>query len=168
MKLLKKVASVFDGITNFLALLAAVLLILIMLSVTYDVVMRYFLGRPQIWVVEIAEYALLYITFLGAAWLLKKDGHVRMDLLLSRLNPEAQAILNTITSIIGVAACLTLTWYSTQVTWTYFQEGRYMNTALFFPIAPILLVIPVGSFLLFIQFLRMNYGYLGSWRTAGS
>ena len=43
--------------------------------------MRYFLNRPLVWVLELTEYALLWVTFLGAAWLLRQGGHVQVDVI---------------------------------------------------------------------------------------
>lgn len=166
MKLLTKASTFFDSIMGLLAFLAAVLLVFTMLSVSYDVVMRYFLNRPTLWVQEIAEYSLLYITFLGVAWLLKKEGHVKMDLVISRLNPETQALLNVITSVICAVICALLVWYGVQVTWDSFQVGYRSGTELDIFRWPMDAIIPVGSFLLFIQFLRRTFRYLGSWRAS--
>jgi TRAP-type C4-dicarboxylate transport system permease small subunit len=104
--------------------------------------------------------------FLTVSLTLKREGHVKMDLVLTRLRPGTQSILNIITSVIGIFICLVLTWYGTVVTWDYFQTGYYIGTMLMPPKAPIMLIIPVGSFLLLIQFLRRAYSYLESWRAS--
>ncbi len=165
MKLLRKGSAIIDATLTSLVVLAAVILIFVMLSVNAEVIMRYFLNRPLLWVIEISEYSLLYITFLGTAWLLKKDGHVRMDLVLERLKPITQAVINITTSAILAIFCLILAWYGGEVTWEQFQVGTVKGgTILDFPLAAVLVVIPVGSFLLSIQFLRRSYGYLERWR----
>ncbi len=164
MKRQGKIITIFDQALNLLALLAVVLIIFIMLAVGTDVVMRYFFGKPMIWVGEISEYSLLFITFLGAAWLLKKEGHIKMDLVLNRLGPRAQATLNLITSIISAIVCLIIVFYSARATLEAFQTGYFLAAALDVPMGPLLLIIPIGTFLLFIQFLRRGYGYLQSSR----
>jgi TRAP-type C4-dicarboxylate transport system permease small subunit len=166
MKLLAKATAIFDGTINLLADLASVLIILMMLGISTDVAMRYFFVRPISWMVEIAEHSLLFVTFLGAAWVLKGEGHVKMDIVLNRLKPGTQALLNMITSILGAIICLFLVWYGAQVTWEYFQIGYVIFAVLSIPSAYIIIIIPVGSFLLFIQFLRRSYGYLKSWRAS--
>lgn len=157
MKFLNMLAAVFDRILGSMALIAAVLLTFTMLSVTTDVVMRYVLDRPMLWVVEITEYILMWIPFLGAAWLLKHDGHVKVDILLSRLNPRIQALLSTVTSIVGVIICLILVWYGVKVTWNYLIEGRYVYSSLSIPTAYVMGIVPLGSFMLLIQFIRRSY-----------
>lgn len=163
MKILKKVAAIFDRTNNLLILLAAVLLVFIMLGVIVDVILRQ-VGFALVWMFEITEYCLLFITFLGAAWLLRREGHVRMDLVLDRLNPGIQSRLSIITSILGAITCLVIAWYSGRATLEYFQLGYTLNTELRPPQAPIMAIIPVGYFLLFIQFLRRAYGFLASMR----
>jgi len=164
MKLVKKVAVIFDRTNDSLMFLAVLVLVFIMLSVTTEVVMRYFLGRPLIWVVDFSQYGLVWITFLGAAWVLRRERHVIMDIVTSRLNPRGQAILNIITSIICAIICLVIVWYGIEITWLRFQEGIYLYEYFEVLDGYILLIIPVGTFLLFIQFLRRINGYLKVWR----
>ena len=159
MKLTAKASTVYDRLLDVLLILAAGLLIFVMLSVGAEIVLRYFLGRPTTWVVEIAEYSLVFITFLGAAWLLRNDGHVSMDLLLRWLPPRTQTLLNIITSSLGVVICSVLMFYAGEITWDFFQKGLFTPTMLELPRAPLFAIIPVGSFLLFIQFLRRIYSY---------
>ena len=160
MKILAKVGGIFDRTIDLLFLLATVLIVFLMLSVSADVVMRYFLGRPIFWVPEITEYSLLWITFLGTAWLLKKEGHIKMEFVIDRLSPRARVILNVITSILCAILCLGLVWAGAKFTWDNFQLGYFVQTVLEPPKFIILLIIPVGSFLLFVQFMRRTYGYL--------
>lgn len=164
MNLLAKPSAIFDRVIDLLAVLAIVLIVFGSFSVCLEVVMRYFLNRPLIWVVEVTEYILVLSAFLGAAWVLKKKGHTVIDVVLTQLDPRNQALLNTITSIIGAIICLVIAWYSAQTTWDHFQRDVHLIKALELPKAPFLSVIVLGSFLLFIQFLRQAYEYLGSWR----
>lgn len=159
-----KVDTIFNRVLDVFALLAAALLIFILFSVSAGVVTRYFMGRPLQWVIELSEYSLLYITFLAATWLLRKEGHVKIDIILNRLKPRAEGLLNSITSIFAAVICLPLVWYGARLTWEYFQMGRFHDTPLQFPQAFVLGIIPLGSFLLFIQFLKRTYGYLKSRR----
>ena len=166
MKLLMKVSNIFDHTINFLAYLAGVCLILIVLLIGAEVMTRLLLGRSLLWVIELSEFSLLYLTFLGTAWVLRRGGHVRLDLVLNRLNPRAQSLLNVVTFSVGAIVCLVVAWYSTEITWDMFQRSVSRLTILRFPMAPLLAIISVGFFLLFIQFLRGAYGYLRSWRAS--
>lgn len=166
MKLATRVAAIFDRALNLLAALAIVIIVVAFLSILTEVVARYFLNRPQVWVVEITEYGLLFVTFLSAAWLLKKDGHVKMDILINRLHPRNKAVINFITAILGAVTCLVIVWASAATAWDFFQTGAFDTKMLHLPKAPLVAVIPVGSFLLAIQFLRGSYEHLRRWKAS--
>ena len=152
MRPVKKIKSVFDAVVNALAFFGALLIVLIMVCVTTDVVMRYFLNRPIFWVAELAEYALLFITFTGTAWVLKHDGHVKIDILTGQLTEGKGWVLEIVVSIIGIFICAVLTYFGAVVAWDHFERGIYNPSLLSFPKAPLLAVIPLGTFLLLVQF----------------
>lgn len=159
MKVLAKARVIFDKVLNGLASLAGVMVGFMTLAVSYSVVMRYLLNRPPIWVVQVSEYMLLWITFLGAAWLLREGGHIRVDIITSHLSEKAQRVLGIITSAIGVGVCLVIVWFGTQTTWSDFQANILETKAVYIPKAPIISIIAIGSLLLFIQFVRNIWGY---------
>ncbi len=154
MRQLTSFNAIFDRILDLSASLVGILLIFMMLFVGTGVVMRYFLRQPLAGLVEITEIGLLYICFLGAAWVLKENGHVRMDIVVIRLKPRGQMTLDIMSSIIGVIVSLVLIWYGIRVSWDAFQRGIYDWATIETPIAVILAIIPAGSFLLLIEFLR--------------
>jgi len=158
-----KITAFFDRLMDGCALVAAVLIIFIMLAICLEVVARR-VGYPQKWVMEITEYCLLFIAFLGAAWLLRREEHVKMDILVTALNPGIQGLFGTITSLMGVIISLVLLVFGTIVTWDYFQRGVFRPTPLLTPAAPLYAIIPLGSFLLLIQFVRRTCGYFRIWK----
>ncbi len=157
MRLPKRAGSIFDQIMNYSVIIAAVILIFVILSVSAEVVLRYFLGRPTVWVVEIAGYSLLYITFLVVAWVQKRQKHVKMDLVFNRLNPKVRVIVNLFTSIISTIICFILTLYGAKVTFYFFKAGYPTPTPLRIPKFIIVFIIFLGSLLLLIQFIRTTY-----------
>ena len=160
-----KIKTIFNTVLKAGASIAGFLLIFMMLSICVELVCRR-MGRPLMWVMEVTEYSLLYITFLGAAWVLEREGHVKMDIIVNALKRENQALLGIITSVIGSAMSLYLIVYGTKVTWDYFKRDVIECTPLLTPSFIILLIIPLGSIPLFIQFLRRAYGYLVLWRAS--
>ena len=63
------------------------------------VVMRYGFGFGRIYLQEIITYLHAAVFMLAAAWTLRMDGHVRMDVLYRSLQPRAQAWVDLIGSI---------------------------------------------------------------------
>lgn len=156
---MKQLRAIFDGLIGLLALLAMMLITLVMLVVSADVVMRYFFNRPMAWVLESTQYALMFITFLGTAWVLKEDGHVNVDLVINLLGQKSQSWLNVITSVLAAMVCLVVTWYGVKVEWDYFQIKYFYEGTIRIPGYLLIAIIPIAGFLLFIQFLRRASGY---------
>ena len=164
MRVLARVSHFFDRLINLLAILSAILITLMVLFICFEVVTRPVVTRPMLWTIEISEYLLVYITFLATAWVLKEEGHVTMDLILTRLKPKARCTMNVITSLIGAIICLICLWYGTKVTIEYYQTGYFLSKIIDFPFFIVAAIFPVGNFLLFIQFLRRAYRYVEGYR----
>jgi len=156
-KISRRAVPVLDRIMDFLAGAAGVLLILIMLFVTYLVLMRYLLGQPPGWVVEICQYMIFVLTFLGAPWLLRKGGHVAVDIVLACLNQRANSLMGIFTSAVGMLISFFLAWYAAGSTWQHFTEGIPVIEILRIPKALLLAFIPISFFLLALEFLRQAY-----------
>ena len=156
-KLLVKAGAIFDRLNDFLVWVAIVLIIFVWIGNCIDVVMRYFLNNPIAWMFEASEHTLVFLAFLGAAWLLGRDGHVRIDFVVKRFEPSVRIIINSIACIFCAIVSLFLTWYGGLVVLDQFQRGLHF-VSLSHPLMwPLYIVIPIGSFLLFIQSLRKTY-----------
>jgi TRAP-type C4-dicarboxylate transport system permease small subunit len=161
MTLLKKFIAVFDKIVDLFAWLSVWLTFFMMFAICTEVISRYFLKSPLTWVVDSSGFILLYITFLGTAWLLKVEGHVNVDIVLQYLNSKTRAFVNTITSIIASLFCLAFAFYGVLTTWDHFQRGAGTGSvSINIPKAILLVVIPIGFFLLSIQYIRRAHKFM--------
>jgi TRAP-type C4-dicarboxylate transport system permease small subunit len=152
----------WNRLLEAIMVLAGVLLWGQMVIVNIEICSRYF-GRPTTWVAEISSILILWIPFMIGGWVLRREAHVKMDLLLEHLNPRSQALINFITSLIGVIVMLivTVAGFITAVYWI----GNKTPTMLMLPRSPIIGIIFVGSLLLTIQFLIRALENLNQWRT---
>jgi C4-dicarboxylate transporter DctQ subunit len=160
MKLTTRITAVFERVLDVLSVAAGVLLAFLMIEVSVDVFMRYFLNRPIAWTIESTQYAMVFILYLGAAWLLRDEGHVVMDIVVSRLGQRRQDLTNAVTSVMAAIVCFIITWYGMKVNIDYFRTDYVYSATLDIPAFLLQGVVPLGAFLLFIQFLRRAYGYL--------
>jgi len=160
MKAISKITAIFDYAVDFLAYSAGVVIIFVMLSIATEVISRAIFNVTIYWVVEISESCVLYITFMSAAYLLKNDWHVRVDLVLNQLDLRKQAILNMVTSTIGAALFLLFAYRGALSTLDLWQRGAYTPTIMELPLAPFIAIIFIGSSLLSIQFMRRVRRYM--------
>jgi TRAP-type C4-dicarboxylate transport system permease small subunit len=126
-------------------------------AICYGVVMRYFFKSPSIWVVQTCEYALLWMVFLGATWLLREKGHVAVDIIYSHLRDRSRSFLNLVTFSMAGIACAVIVFFGTQYTWQTVIFGITDVRALTVPKYAVFIIIPFGSLLLCIQFFRMGW-----------
>jgi C4-dicarboxylate transporter DctQ subunit len=153
-RITEKIWSALDKTITAMMVLGAAIIIIDMLAVSVDVILRYTLDITYTGLFEIMEYSLLWITFLATAWLLKINGHIRLDLILDRLNPRRKVITNIVTSVICEILMGLLIWYSIKLIVNDIVYGTYLSTVLQ-PIKwPIEIIIAIGYILLFIVMLR--------------
>ena len=155
----------FDLIVDGGAILAAVLMIAVMLTTTVKVVFRYGLREGLIGIDQISGTMLLYITFLGAAWVLRREEHVTLDLVVGRVAPEVRRQMLVWGSVAAALVCLAVTGFGTFETVTSWQRGIRIPAELEMPRAINLVVIPVGCLFLGLQFLRRAWRH---WRRAAT
>lgn len=158
------ISRILDKSIGFLAALGAVVILFTTVIVCWEVAVRFFLGYGVGWALEISEYSLLWFTLLASAWVLKRDRHVKIDIVLLHLTPEKRNIVNLATSILAAAACLVIVWASGDLIWKYIKSGERLPTEVMPPKFLPYLIIPIGFAFLFLQFVRRIKGYWNEWK----
>lgn len=147
----------YNGLIRLFAWLACALILIVTLLITYSVGVRFFLNNPIAWITEITEYTLLYITFLGAPWLLEQHGHVRLDLVLNMLSKKYSNLLEILSNVLGAVISIVLTWYGFWTVLDLYQRGITVINILKIQKYIIIMIIPISGFLLTIGFLKLTY-----------
>lgn len=114
-----------------LAALERVLVVLLILAIVGNigaqVFSRYVLDEPLIWVEELATYAFIWATFLGAGLGMKHGRHVRIASFVDKLGRVGSALVRTLVHL-GI---LTLAIVLMRQAWTVMDiEGRRSSIAL--------------------------------------
>jgi tripartite ATP-independent transporter DctM subunit len=91
---------------------------------TYEVFVRYALNSPTNWVHEsmFLMFGMQYL--IAGAYALREDGHVRVDVLYTRLNPLTRAALDVATSVFLFIFALALT----TTGWLFFSQSMSADT----------------------------------------
>jgi C4-dicarboxylate transporter, DctQ subunit len=165
LQFLKAVGHIYDRIIQYLGVFSAILIGYVLAIMSLDVIMRFFFNHPLVWQSDVTIYIMVYITFFGTAWVLHNGGHVSIDMLVTRVNPGARAVLAIFSSFIGILTTLALTWYGIIASVDHFRAGSFYFAQIYIPKYLILSVIPLGSLLLLVQFIRNTYNGLLNLRT---
>lgn len=146
-----------DALVTTLAVVAATMVVLMVVAVLYEVLMRYLFAKPTRWVIEFCEYALVYVAYLGGAWVLKEEGHVKVEFVVEALPASIQRVIHVITSFVGAAVCATIAWVGTTYVLDLIRSGEMLFRTVQVPKWTILVVVPFGMLLLAIQFVRRAF-----------
>ncbi|MDA3945837.1 MAG: TRAP transporter small permease subunit [Helicobacteraceae bacterium] len=98
LKLENSINKTVDKIGN----LNAIVMVLMMLNVCYDVIMRYFFNDSKVAFQELEWHLFSFIILIGLAYTLKEDAHVRVDIFYERFQPKSKAIINVIGSVLFI------------------------------------------------------------------
>jgi len=159
-----KLKRIFDVTLDVLVWVSAILLTLIVLSVAIEVFLRSALNRPQAWVLEFSEYALLFITFLVAALLVKSERNITVDIVIGLMNKKTRLLLSIIQYAVICLVASIFVYFGSSVTLDLYQRGIYNPTIIQVPMAYLLFIIPVGGFFILIQALIGFHASLRKWR----
>jgi TRAP-type C4-dicarboxylate transport system permease small subunit len=150
---MREVISFYARTLQGLAACAAVLLGASALAITVDVVGRN-LGLGTLpWILEVSEYVLPLATFLIAPWLLYRNGHVRLDILL-----HSRPWLGHVTNVVGLAVCVVLVIYGVRTILNSAAQGAMIFKSVVFPEWWLYLPVPLCFGLLTLEFGRRLAG----------
>ena len=139
-------------IARLASTLAGLAVLAIVVLISFDVLMRYFFDEPQLFVDELASFLEVLVIFGGLAQTFRLGGHVRVDLLTSRLSAPVRAWLRLVTLMIGLAFLGVVMWTTAQSALTAYRYGR-VSSVMLYPLWLPMVLIPVGLGLLAVTML---------------
>ncbi|MBA7630005.1 hypothetical protein ES703_37513 [subsurface metagenome] len=147
---MQKGLHVIDVINEWMGRTAGWLLIPLSFLVLFDVILRYVLNMPTIWVWDVGVQIQAAIVVLGGGYALLHKGHVSVDILISRLSTRKRALLDAIMYIFLVGGIAILLW-RLSISAQYALSIKEHWTSTFAPVVyplKVLIVIGVGALLL--------------------
>lgn len=103
--------------------LAALFLFVIVSTMGAQVFARYFFGAPFSWSEEVARLALIWMTFMAAAFVMAEGRHITVDVLSPRLSVRGQLRLECLSHGIVAGACLLLLIGGSRFVWYVGKVG---------------------------------------------
>ncbi|MCX5733581.1 MAG: TRAP transporter small permease [candidate division NC10 bacterium] len=128
--------------------LGEVALAFMVVSICYDVLMRYVLLAPTIWALEVNTFLLVFLCAVPAADTLTAGTQIQVTFLTERLPEGLRQTLAPVGDVAGVLFSAVLTWKGFSMAWTAWQHNDRMSTSLGTPLWIPYLLLPVGFGLL--------------------
>lgn len=151
---MKTLNHVIDTCIKVLSGIAALALAFLLVGICYSTFSRFLFNRPLSNLVEYSTYSLLYITFLGSPQILKNRGHINLDIITNMLSDKPSRVLSLIVNVVGAAISGFMFYYATLVVKDNFIYKVKVMDSMATPQYLLTIVIPIGMFFLFIQFIR--------------
>lgn len=98
-------SKVIDRITFRLNELSSIFIVIITIFILAEIIARKFFDYGFNFVLEVTTYMLAASWFLSAAYTLRTDGHVRVNIFTNILNVRAARILDVFATTLGIAFC---------------------------------------------------------------
>ena len=146
--------KVYHRLMQGCGLMAALLLGVVVLLVSYDVIARNLGARSLPWIVEITEYSLPLATFLAAPWLMYRNEHIRLDVLGNLLSQVRLRRIDRIAAAIGAVVSAVIAWYGLAALLDSRAAGTLVIKSLVFPEWWLLAPVPVCFALLALECAR--------------
>ncbi len=146
-----------DGLNERVGSGVSWLTTLLVLVVCYDVFTRYLLKSSIVAVQELEWHLFAVIFLIGAAYTLKHDRHVRVDVIYGRLSPKSRAWVDLAGSVLFlIPFCLLAVWSSKPFVMNAFAVGETSPDPGGLPFRFVLkAAIPAGFLLLALQGLSL-------------
>lgn len=135
-----------DGITKVYSVIMMVLLALMSIWVFLEVVFRE-AGVSVPWLEEFTIYAFSWLTYFGAANVLRKDGHLCVTAItgiIEKKNPKLRKALAIVTYILVAVFCCIVCYYSSLMVLKYLKTGSTTTNVRWFKMGWIFIQIPIN------------------------
>lgn len=140
-----------DALNEGVGRLVALVLLVMIGLVGFEVTLRYGLDSPTRWGSELTGYIFASYILLGGGYTMLHRDHVNMDILYARFSARGRAIADVLTAWFIFLYCFVLMRQGALMALDAFEAGRRASTDWGPPLFPILLMLPVGAGLLFLQ-----------------
>lgn len=161
---LSRIDRALYRIEQAFALISGIAVFLLMVLAVVSVGGRNFLNAPIRGYVDWIELIMPLIAMMGVAYTQRDGGHIRMDILVSRLKGRSLWIAEFLSTFLILVTILLLIWGS----WAHFARSFDLNAPLWsrdstidigLPIWPAKLLVPVALTLLSIRLVLQLWGF---------
>lgn len=149
---MKRILTMIDSVSEWSGKLISVFAFLLTFFLLYDVLARFVFNAPTIWCHELALHFFGAYSVLAGAYVLRYDGHVKIDIIYSLFSRRGRAIIDCFTYPFFFMFIGLLFWYGLQIGMRSFELKQTVSPSPFAsPLWPVKLSVPLAAFLMFLQ-----------------
>jgi len=140
------------SVENFFNGIAAATVLFMMGLTTVDVVMRYVFNRPLPDVYNLCEMLIVGIVYLAIAYVQQQKSHVRVDVIIDRLQGPPRLAFELGTLILALVGFSFMAWQAGRLAWDAWVTGDYSMGLVEYPYWPSKFAMTLGIGLLCLRF----------------
>jgi TRAP-type C4-dicarboxylate transport system permease small subunit len=142
-----------DRLACGLRFVGQIVLGLMVVTICYDVLMRYVFRIPTTWSLEINTFMVLFVTLIPAGDVLASNLHLRITFFTDKMGSRLQAVFARLGSFAGCLLCAVMTWKGFEMAWMALKYDERMSSPLGTPMVIPYMFIPIGFGVMFLQYL---------------
>jgi TRAP-type C4-dicarboxylate transport system permease small subunit len=123
---------------------------LIVVTIFVEVFRRFVLSYSSIWAEEVARYAFIYVSWIGASAAIKERAHIRIDLILPLLGDRGRAVIMIIGDLVTIVLAVLAFWWSLESVLISVKFGSVTH-GLRISLAWFLAAVPLGFAMILIR-----------------
>lgn len=128
-KIILPFVNAINEVSNLFFILSKVALGMMVLTIFYNVFMRYVFNHSAFWCEEVNNYMLIFMAFMGAAEIMRRGGHIRFDLFSNRLTGKRAVSADLFILCTALFWCALVTWKSLAM-WIYAYQSHMCESSL--------------------------------------
>jgi C4-dicarboxylate transporter DctQ subunit len=153
MKIWNRVEQTLVGLLGFAAISFAL----------WQVISRYFFVQKSIsYAEEVIVYLMIWAIMIVSSQLVRTDGHVRPDLVLNVVPPNAARWMEIFNCAAAIVFCGALVWYGRQVVEIALQINEHSSSDLGFPMWIYYAALPTGGLLMLVRYVIRLVGLVAA------
>jgi TRAP-type C4-dicarboxylate transport system permease small subunit len=137
---------------NFEEIFTCAFFLLIFFLLVMGVILRFWFSVSFAWNIELTRYSFVWLTFVGAAYVRRDDGHIKIDFFVNYIKRKmpafAAAVYWTITKVIAIVYFALLIYFSYLLS---IQTWRFKSQAMQMPQSFLYISVGLGSLMYLVR-----------------
>ena len=148
-----RIVRIFDTVGEWSGKVVAPIIAILTVVLIFEMVMRYAFNAPTVWVHETTQYLFVTYAFIAGAYTFRVGLHVNMDIFYRRFPTRTKAAIDLFTSLVSLGYIIGLLWWGGLEALESIKVWEFSTTVWAPPIYPFKAMIPIGAFLVLLQWL---------------
>ncbi|MBR9986758.1 MAG: TRAP transporter small permease [Desulfosarcina sp.] len=126
---------------------------LIVITIFMEVFRRFALSYSSIWAEEVARYAFIYVSWIGASAGIKARAHIRIDVILPFVGNRTRAVIMILGDLITIVLAVMAFWWSLESVLVSIKFGSVTH-GLRISLAWFLAAVPIGFAMMLVRLIQ--------------